>query len=257
MSMPTDNPNAYDAPEAPPEKKPKGCMFWGCLIVGIGGVLMLLLLVGGGFGAYFWAKGQIEQYTSTEPAEIPVSEATDEEIAEIQARVDALQQAVENDQPAAQNEVVLTADDINALIASNQDMKGKVYVTIENGEVTGDVSMPLDDLPMGKGRFLNAKVTLNASYEDGVPIVTLKGGSVKGQPLPQQFIDALANENLAKDLLKDPKVAEKLRKFDSIKVEGDKIILRLKEPADGEAPAGAEGPAAGETAEPVGAGAAE
>ncbi|TWT30197.1 hypothetical protein KOR34_47550 [Posidoniimonas corsicana] len=255
MSMPTDNPNAYDSPETQPEKKPKGCLFYGCLIAGIGFVLMLLLLVGGGVGGYFFLKGQVDKYTSTEPVDIPVSEASEEEIAEIQARVDSLQQAVENDAPAAENELVLTSDDINALIAGNEDLKGRVYVTIENGEITGDVSIPLDEVPMGAGRFLNAKVTLDASYEGGIPIVTLKAGEVNGQPLPQQFIDALAKENLAKDLLDEPEVAEKIRKFESIRVEGDKLILRLKESEDQEAP-GAEAEVEDESAmEPVAAGA--
>lgn len=253
MSMPTEDPNAYGAPYAEPEKKPKGCMFWGCLIVGIGGVLLLLLMVAGGFGAYFWAKGQIEEYTSTEPADIPVVEATEEEIAEIRARVDQLQN--DDAQPADGGEVVLTADDINALIATNDDLKGRVFVTIENGEIGGEISVPLDELPMGKGRYLNASATFDVSYDGGIPVVTLKSGSVKGQPLPQQIIDALAQENLAKEALDDPDVAKQLRKFDSIKVEGDKLILRLKEVEPAEEPAadaaavdGAEAPAGDEAA---------
>lgn len=236
MSMPTENPNAYEAPESQPEKKPKGCMFYGCLIVGIGTALLLLLMIGGGVGGYFFLKGQVDKYTSTEPVEIPVAEATEEEVAEIQSRIDRLQQAVEADEPAAEREVVLTADDLNALIASQDDLKGRVFVRIEGDQIAGDVSIPLDDVPMGKGRYLNASATFDASYQDGVPIVTLKDAVVKGQPLPQSFIDAMAQENLAKDMLKDPEVAEKFRKFESIEVRDGKIILKLKAADESDAP---------------------
>ncbi|MEO8496414.1 MAG: hypothetical protein ABI614_15205, partial [Planctomycetota bacterium] len=96
----------------------------------------------------------------------------------------------------------------------------------QDGEVIGDVSIPVDFLPGGKGRFFNASATFNVTLENGVLIVTLKDANVKGEKLPQQFIDAMGKENLAKDAYKDPEVAATLSRIESLSIEHDKIILK-------------------------------
>lgn len=238
-------PNAYQSP-GPDENKKKGCgcFAWGCLGVV---VLLLVVVIGGGFAVYSVAKSQINAYTEEEPAEVPVIEGTEEELAEIQSRVDSLTQAAEDGQ--APPDLVLTADEINKLIAQNEQLKGRVYVTIADGEVTGEISFPLDELELpfslGKGRYLNATVTLAVSYQNGVLIVTVADATVKGEPLPEEFMQGLAAENLAKDLYSDPEQAEFLRKFESIEVRDNKIILRAKQDLAAEGPA-TEAPAAGD-----------
>lgn len=240
-----DPDNAYESPHGEAStKKPKGCLFYGCLISFL---LFLLVVVGGGIAGYFALKGQIEAYTDEQPAEIPVVEATEEEVAEIEGRIEQLTSALENGEPA--QDLVLTADEINKMISQNDDFKGKVYVTIENGKVSGDISIPTDFLPMAKDRYFNASATLNVSYENGILIVTLADATVKGQPLPPEFIQGFQSQNLANELYKDPENAKFLRQFESIEVQDNQIILKLRDPEELAAEADADGNTGGNTVE--------
>jgi hypothetical protein len=223
MSDPNTNETQSENPYqvAGEKKSSSSCCLYGCL-----GVFLLtaIVVVGGGFGAYWWFTAQVKRYTADAPANLPVVELSDEELAAIQARIDAFKETIEaGDTP---EDLVLTAQELNALITQDEDMRGKVFVRIADGEVSGDVSIPTDFLPGGKGRFFNASATFEVSLENGVLIVTLQDAEVKGEKLPQQFIDGMGQENLAKDAYKDPEVAATLRRIESISIENDKIVLK-------------------------------
>lgn len=187
-------------------------------------LFMVLVVVGGGLSGYWWIKGQVTRYTADAPANLPTVDLPEEELAEIRGRVDDFREKIEAGETP--EDLVLTADEINALITKNDDMKGKVYVSIKDGEVSGDVSIPVDSLPGGKGRFFNASATFDVSLENGVLIVTLADAEVKGERIPQQIIDGMSEQNLAKDVYKDPEVAATLRRIESVSIEDDQIILK-------------------------------
>ena len=198
-----------------------GCVFSCCLLSIL---CMILLIVVGGFAGYFFVKGQITKYTSATPANLPTVKYTEEELTALQARITTFKEAIEKgEQP---EDLVLTVDDINALIAKEKELRGRVYVKIKNGQVAGEVSIPTDFVPGGKGRFFNASATFNVSMENGVLIVTLAAAEVKGKPVPQQIVEGIGRENLAKDIYKDPDVAETLRKFETLVIEKDRIVLK-------------------------------
>ena len=201
---------------------------WGCLIAGCASVflLMIVLAVGTGIGGYYLYIGQMAKYTSESPKELPTIEYTPEEIKEITKRVESFKSSLdkgENPPP-----MVLTGDDINAMISQNKDLRGRVFVRIDEGKVTADVSFPMDAFPGAKGRYFNGSVAADVSLDNGVLIVTLDTAEVNGQTVPQQFIDAMRKENLAKDLYKDPETARTLGKFESLVIDGEKIILTPK-----------------------------
>ncbi len=83
-------------------------------------------------------------------------------------------------------ELVLTAEEINALIAEEEAFRNRVFISIAEGEITGEISVPTDKfLPGSKGRFLNASATFEVTLEDGVLIVTLSKAEVKGEQVPE------------------------------------------------------------------------
>lgn len=133
-------------------------------------------------------------------------------------------------------ELILTADEINGLIANQDALRGKLFVRIENGEVTGDVSFKIDEipgvenLPGIEGRFFNASVTLDVSLENGSLIVQAVDAEVKGKPVPEDFMKGMRDQNLAKDAVKDVKTAKMMRKIESIEVKDDKIVVKLRVP---------------------------
>jgi hypothetical protein len=206
----------------PAESRSAGsCCLFGCLFAML---LMAVLTVGGGFVAYRFYQGQLAKYTSASPAVLPTVEFSEEELADIEARIKTFKTSVEEGE--SPEDLVLTAEEINALIAKDEDLRGRVYITIEDGQVSGDVSIPIGGLPGGKGRYFNASAAFDVSLEGGVLIVTLDDAKVKDNPVPREIIDSISRENLAKEIYKNPEVAEMLSRFDSLIIEDDKIILK-------------------------------
>ncbi|MEO8271886.1 MAG: hypothetical protein ABI557_19340, partial [Aureliella sp.] len=168
------DPSPYDVGREPPIYAPASKPFpWGCLI---GGCLMtMLLMVGGmavvGFGAYRYFSQQIVQNTSTEPRNLPVVELSPDEMKEIETRIDTFQKKV--DQGQAPDTLVLTADELNALIGQQEKLRERVFVKIEDGLIQADISFPTDGFPGGKGRYFNGSARVDASLENGKLVVTL------------------------------------------------------------------------------------
>lgn len=223
MSNTVSEADAYADSYTEQPKKSRGCLY-GCLAAI---AFMGLVIVCGGIGGYYFFSGQVEKYTDTEPLELDVVEYSEEELAELQARLDSFEAAVDEGSSEVQ-ELELTADDINALISEEDKLKGRVFVTIEEGQIGADVSMPADFVPGGKGRYFNGSVKVDASMEDGILIVTLVDAEVAGEPLPAPVIESLANENLAKEFYKNEQNAKTMRRFEEIRIEDDRVFLRLK-----------------------------
>ena len=199
---------------------------WGCLL---GGCLSVVLLIVIGISASFYAgyrfyKSQLDAYTSSQPVEIQSVEFTDAEVAAVKQRIEDFKAALEKGE--APEQLVLTADEINAMISSEKELKGKLFVKIEDGEIKGEASFPIPEfVPFAKGRYFNGSMSLKASLENGSLIVTVDNAEVNGKPVPEDFMKSMRNQNLAKDAYNDPKTAEFFRKFKSLTIEDDKIIL--------------------------------
>ncbi len=198
---------------------------WGCLLGGCATVLLLVVLgiAATGYATYRVVRGQIDAYTSDKPIEIPVAEYSEEEIAAARKRIEDFKAALEKGD--TQEPLVLTADDINAMINSEKELAGRLFVRIEGGEISGEASFPTDAIPFLEGRYFNGSVSLKASLQNGVLIVTLDEATVNGKPVPEDFMKDIRNKNLANDALKDPDFVDFLRKFESLSIEDDKIVL--------------------------------
>ncbi|KLU04412.1 putative signal peptide and transmembrane protein [Rhodopirellula islandica] len=253
------HPNADpNAAVQPVNKSGWGCFLWGCL-----GTLTVavVVMIASMFGVYYFVTGQVEKYTDTHPADVPVVDWDEARLDELQARIDAFSDQVKSGSPEdssgadpdgeaatdgggdAANEVEesavpadlprelrLTSEEINALISSNEELRGKAFVRIEDGRLYGQVTLPTDQIPGGKGRFFNADAEFEVSMNNGVLVVRLTSASVKGEPIPEAFMEGFSQQNLAKDAYDDVETAELLRKFDKIEVVDDAIVLQLREP---------------------------
>lgn len=217
-----NNPN-QTFPDSPTSEKR---FPWGCLL---GGCLSVFLLIVIGISASFYAgyrfyRSHLETYTSTQPVEIGSVEYSDEEVAAVKQRIEDFKAALEKGEAPAQ--LVLTADEINAMISSEKELNGKLFVKIKNGQIAADASFPVPEvIPFGKGRYFNGSLSLKASLENGVLIVQVESAEVNGKPVPEQYMSEMRKQNLAKEAYKDSKSAEFLRKFKSLTIEDDKIIL--------------------------------
>src|SRR3989440_12887506 len=105
--------------EPPPPQHGFGCFAKGCLILLVFAILLALSFVAGTYYATRYLKAE---YFSTHHDRLPISHATVEEEHAVRARWDAFERAARANEAAR---IELTADDINALIASDQKLRAK------------------------------------------------------------------------------------------------------------------------------------
>jgi hypothetical protein len=207
-----------------PEKKGRGCFFYGCLTMAALFVVFCIVA----FVAVRWIKKEIATYTDPAPIQLPVVEMSDKEFQALDQRVKAFSDAMSKALPGTT--LTLTEREINALVARTPELKqaaGMVYIGFTNDQVRAQLSIPLQRIkPIAKGRFFNGEATFNLSLKNGVLIVTLDQASVKGVALPETFMKEARKENLAKDAYKKRENAEMLGKLESIEVVNDTIVIK-------------------------------
>lgn len=189
----------------PPPKRGMGCFAKGCLIF----VVLALLVVVVGVGGTFWSVRHV--YLSDKPAPIPEPSAPAETAAAVtpagtsmatppserstavRERLDTMKEAARAHQP---NEVILTAADINALIAANRKSSGMASVGINGNVAQVLVSIPLERLHVpfrdtfGLGdRYLNATVTIVAPPGTNPSNVQLSEVKINGHSVPANLLD--------------------------------------------------------------------
>jgi len=224
-------------PTATPASQPakrRGCFFYGCITV-----LVLMLLVGiAGFFAVRYGLNKfnafVEQYTETTPMTLPIVQMPPTDYQLLDKRATAFADLVKARK--ASPPLVLTGEEINALIANNpawKSMKGRVYVTIEGDQIKGKVSIPMDDLAQApglsrlKGRYLNGSAAFKVSLANGVVVVTLQSLEAKGQSPPPPIMAQLQTVNFAQNAAQDPKTQEMIGRFESIEVKDGKITIKV------------------------------
>jgi hypothetical protein len=211
--------------------KKRGCFFYGCLTLGV----CVVVGVVGGYFAVRYAMRATERlaldYTDLQPAAIPQTRLTADQLLGLRERVGVFQSALrEASYPA---ELVLTSDELNAWLAERSGGStnaGSVVVAIRGDQIEGNVSIPLSDIgPFKlKGRHLNGFATLAVGLTNQVLEIRIRQLAVKGTPLPTLLLAELQKRNLAQEIQKDPKTAEWIAKFDSIEVREGKLILRSR-----------------------------
>ena len=226
-----DENQASDNP-SPEKKQGSGCakyILFGCLT-------MIVLMVIGGLFAYWGIKGLVsslvEDYTDSEPRELPQVVVSEEEAEAILARVDAFTKAVNAGEPT--EPLILDGDDINELIHSHpawSQLAGKVFVTIEDDRIQGEVSIPLDDVgKLVKGRYLNGSATFRIGLAAGHLFVFVESLEVNEKAVPDALMEQLRSENLAEDSNEDPDFQSVIDKIESITVKDGQLHIVPKSP---------------------------
>lgn len=228
-----------------PERKPRGCLFYGCITAIVLGVLVLLLVGLGSWAAYRGVSQFVEQYAEDRPAPIPVTERPVAEVEDLKARVAAFLDAVESGKPTAP--LALSADDINALIATMPEFRGLIAIELAGDKVRGRLSLPTERLgfPIGTlfpGKFLNGTATIDARVVDGKGFLSIVDLEAKGKPIPAAYLDAFRGKNLLEGIEDDNDIAKALRRLKSVTVRDGKLIL-IPLPPPGPDPAKKEEPA--------------
>jgi hypothetical protein len=194
-------------------------------------VLALLLTGGAASGAYFTYRSildGIESYGATSPDPMPGVSLSPGDQKKLHGRMASFRSALDARRAAAP--LVLTADEINALIAEAPGLGGKARVEIEGDRVLAQFSLPLEDLgfPQLRGRFLNGRSVLNLSIVDGELVVSPGAIEVRGGPLPEAVMVRLGKANLARLAFRDPRVARSLRRLVGVEVRRGAVEIKAR-----------------------------
>ncbi|MFN2624320.1 MAG: hypothetical protein ABR611_15910, partial [Chthoniobacterales bacterium] len=123
---------------------------------------------------------------------------------EAEKRWKAFDKAGDRDEKA---HVEFTADEINALLQSSKNTRGKVFVSIDNDVARVRFSIPLKNVPMVRHRYLNGEATVESS-SDGDPNkarisnIKLANSSVSDGVLNQRFFGVTSARGAISDWLR-------------------------------------------------------
>lgn len=218
--------------EPPPKKKGMGCLGKGCVL----SIVLLVLL-----GAALFVVGRV--VTSRKPRAIPHVETSEAEQQAVLDRWDEFK-AVSRDKqetvppspapdetpvPAATpspNRIVLTADDINQLIARGRKTRGKAFVAIDNNIARLQVSIPLEKLGF-RGRYLNGEFTVHASPDRDPRNLQIAKISLSGVDVPQTALQTLLGPRSLRSY-----IDKYAREYDvsTLTIEDNKVIIETSRP---------------------------
>jgi hypothetical protein len=215
-----------------PGNKRKACLVYGCL-----GLFLFAMI--GLVGAYFAVRyvrrevaGVVEKYSQAQSIPLPELTLSVEERKALKTRVTEFGQKL-REGTAAGEELILTGDEINVLLAESPGLRplgDQVRVRLEDTRVLGTISLPLSQFGPSKmaGRYLNGESVLNLSLSNGLPRLFIEDLKVQGQTLPAGVMLALRGVNLAERMVENPEFKKVTERFDSVRVSEGKLILKSK-----------------------------
>ncbi len=184
-------------------------------------VAVIIALIAGA-GAWYYYR-QVQTFTSVEPRQLPIASVPDGRLKVLAQQVQEIEQPATPDAPPREP-IELTAELINGLIARNDRLRGRAYVEIADGIVHADVSLPTE-IPGAKGRYFNGRVSITFSWSDHRFEWTIVGVEANGQQVPIGWLESLLREKIQRVLAADPRIEQWLRKFETIEIRDDRVVL--------------------------------
>jgi hypothetical protein len=168
--------------EPPPPQRGLGCFGKGCLILLVFFILLGLAFVAGTYVALRYLRSE---YFPATQVQLPTGSATEDEQQSVRSRWDAFEKAARAHRAAR---IELTANDLNALIASEPDLRGKASVSIDNDVARLQVSIPLGDVRWLKGHYLNAECTVQSEIGGNPADARVTSIVVNGRPVGEDVL---------------------------------------------------------------------
>ncbi len=181
----------------PPPPRPAGM---GCVGKGVIALILLALLLV--VGIYFFvAHGLV----ASAPAKVPVQELPAEQLASLHQRIDQFQNApstpvaaptpAESAAPGAEpsatptgRELVVSASEINGLIAGNRRSRGHAFVSISGNTANVQISVPSDKVPGVSRGYLNGTFTITTDGPTSLGALNISKIRANGVPMPSSIL---------------------------------------------------------------------
>lgn len=128
-------------------------------------------------------------------------------------------------------QISFTEKELNALLAKNTDLARKLAVDLSDSLVSAKLLVPVDeDFPILGGQVIKVKAGLALTYENGKPVVAIRGISIMGIPMPNAWLGGVKNIDLVKEFSGEEGFWKSFAAgIDNIRVEEGSLRIQLKE----------------------------
>ena len=205
-----------------------GCFGRGCLILLVFLIVLAIACSAGMYwglhrnsalfyGSYWMAKtGSLAEA----PTPVPEFNPSNQQIQLVQERWQDFEQKTRAGQSA---EIELSADDINALIATSEDVRGKVFASIDRDQLRLQVSVPIGKFFGRQGYYFNGDVIIELEGAQSLEGPRISRITVKGEQVPTDFLNwKYRSRQLREYLAEQGNVYE----IDSTEIREGKVVLR-------------------------------
>lgn len=216
--------------DAPPRRRGLGCFGRGCLVLVVFAIVLAIACLAGmywGFqrhsaifhGLYWLTKAKAIAQTA-----VPVPEftASDAQIQSVHERCVDFEQKARAGQSA---ELELTADDINTLIATKEETRGKIFVSIDGDRLRCQASVPLGELMGRSGYYFNGDIMVELKNAESLENPQLNRIIVNGEPVPRDLLNWKYRSKRLRDYVADYRNDSGVG---AIEIRDGKLILRSR-----------------------------
>jgi hypothetical protein len=216
--------------EAPPRRKGLGCFARGCLTLSI----FAIVLATAGFAGLYWGlhRNSALFYGSywlaktrslaQAPTPVPDFNASDQQIQLVQGRWQDFEQKTRAGQAA---EIELSADDINALIATSEDARGKVFVSIDGNQLRLQASVPIGRFFARQGYYFNGYVIIELQGAQSLDNPQFSRITINGEQVPTDFLRWKYRSRQLRECLADQGNAYEIG---TMEIRDGKVFLRSR-----------------------------
>jgi|SRR5262249_20529837 len=214
--------------EAPPRRKGLGCFARGCLILLIFAIVLAIACFAGMYwglhrhSALFYGSYWLAKTRSIAEAPAPVREfsASDQQIERVRERWQDFEEKTRAGQAA---EIELSADDINALIATTEDVRGKLFASIDGNQLHLQTSVPIGGFLGKPGYYFNGDLIIELNGVQSLDSPRFSRITINGQQVPTDFLDWKYRSRQLREYLVDQRNAYDIG---TIEIRDGKVILR-------------------------------
>jgi hypothetical protein len=180
-------------------------------------------------GTVVWVSARygLEAFTAAEPLPLAPPQMSAADGRELEEKLADFSSSFRQGEAAT---LELSGPEINTVIEEHVHLQARLAMTIDDGRLQAQVSVPLEPVigPRGKGRWLNGEATLDIAAEGGQVRLRVTRLVVNGRLLPRPLLDALARHNLAADAASDAATRDYVRRVESVTVTDRTIVLQFK-----------------------------
>jgi hypothetical protein len=171
------------------------------------------------YGSYWLAK---TRSIAEAPTPVPEFSASDQHLQRVRERWQDFEQKTRAGQPA---EIELSADDINALIATSEGLRGKVFVSIDGDLLRLQASLPIGAFLGRPGYYFNGDVIIELKGAQSLDSPRFSRITINGEQAPTDFLSWKYRSRQLREYVADQRNAYEIG---TMEIRDGKVILRSR-----------------------------